>query len=326
MRSRDRLRWVTAGMAGALLVGMMAYAAPVLADPQDDQQDDPELEQQIDPDQEVSEDETALDLGHVDMGPRFQDGEWTLMVHDDTELAGSVWRYLDRTVVEVLDASQVTVPDDDEYSFLGAEPGEDVHVIPQTQNPEVVWLGWNTQDPEVMSQVDRGATLTMGHVTGPGELVVYLQAGGFGEPDVLWDSREAPGQDLWVDVNTHTHANWVFTEPGVYLVEITATADLIDGEAVSDTQHVRFAVGDETDTEEAMTAEPEDAPAGSDTENGDNESDSGIPAMVWWIALAVVIVLALVSAAVIVVVRGRRAKRKALAERDDHAGGDRGSS
>jgi len=314
-RSRGRIRRITAGTAVALLVAVTAYAAPALADPQDDQQDDPELQQQIDPDQEVAEDETVLDLGHVDMGPRFQDGEWTLMVHDDTELAGSVWRYLDRTVVQVLDASQVTVPEDEEYSFLGAEPGEKVHVVPQTQNTDVVWLGWNTQDPEVMDQLDRGVTLTMGHVTGPGDLLVYLQAGGFGEPDVLWDSREASGQDLWVDVNTHTHANWVFTEPGVYLVEITATADLIDGETVSDTQYLRFAVGDETDAQEAMTAEPEKAPEGSDGANTEDDGESAISSAVWWIALTVVIVLLLATVVVVVVVRARRAKRRALSER-----------
>ncbi|OUZ07628.1 hypothetical protein BHE97_16130 [Aeromicrobium sp. PE09-221] len=300
------------------MIAALIHAGPVHADPQDDQQDDPELEQQIDPDQDVATDETTLETGHVDMGPRFTDGEWTLMVHDDTALDGSVWRYLDRTVMRVLDAGQLTVPDDEAYSFLGAEPGSEVHVVPQTQNADVVWLGWNTQDPEVISRVDRGVTLTMGNVTGPGELLVYLQAGGFGEPDILWDSREAPGQDLWVDVNTHTHANWVFTEPGVYLVQLTATADLIDGASVEDTQYVRFAVGDDTDVDEALTAEAEETPpAGDGDDAAQDDAGAGIPSMVWWIALSVVVVLLLALAVVVSLIRGRRAKQRALAGRNE---------
>ncbi len=317
MRTSHFRRSLTA-LAGVLAIGALTYAVPAHADPQDDQQDDPELEQQIDPDQDLMTDEAALDAGHVDMGPRFQDGEWTLMVHDDTALEGSVWRYLDRTVMRVLDAGQLTVPDDEAYSFLGVEPGAEVHVVPQTQNADVIWLGWNTQDPEVMSRVDRGVTLTMGHVTGPGELMVYLQAGGFGDPDVLWDSRGAPGQDLWVDVNTHTHANWVFTEPGIYLVELTASADLVDGETVEDTQFVRFAVGDDTDVAETLTVEPEET---SDDAGGDDEAqedaDSQVPAMVWWMALALVVVFLLVLAVAVSLIGGRRAKQRALAGRDE---------
>ncbi|MBM9463637.1 choice-of-anchor M domain-containing protein [Aeromicrobium sp. YIM 150415] len=317
MRTSSHFRRIGAALAGTLVIGALICAGPVHADPQDDQQDDPELEQRIDPDQDVATDEVALDAGHVDMGPRFSDGTWTLMVHDDTAVEGSVWRPLDRTVMRVLDAGQLTVPEDEAYSFLGVDPGAQVHVVPQTQNPEVVWLGWNTQDPQVMSRVDRGVTLTMGDVTGPGELLVYLQAGGFGDPDVLWDSREAPGQDLWVDVNTHTHANWVFTEPGVYLVELTATADLVDGDRVEDTRYVRFAVGDDTDVDEALAAEPDETTA-HDTggDEAQENSDPAVPALLWWAALAVVVVLLLALAVVLSLIRGRRAKRRALAGRD----------
>jgi hypothetical protein len=44
----------------------------------------------------------------------------------------------------VLDQAQLSVPDDPAYAFVGADPGTTVGVVPQTQNPEVVWLGWNT--------------------------------------------------------------------------------------------------------------------------------------------------------------------------------------
>src|SRR5687767_7413562 len=142
--------------------------------------------------------------GHVDVGPRFVDGRFTLQVYDDP-----TWRPIDDVVLQVRDEAILSVPDDPAYGFLKQKPGTELFVIPQTQNPDVVWLGWNTQDPEVMETIDRGVTMTIAGVQGPGTLDVYLQSGDFAEPDVLWP------EPLWVDVNTHTHANWVFTKPGV---------------------------------------------------------------------------------------------------------------
>lgn len=305
------LVWGTA----ALLVGLLGPAAPVAA--LSAQSDDPDLEQQIDPDQEVASDEAVLVEGHVDLGPRFDGGAWTLMVHDDTRIEGSVWRRLENTALHVLDAARLQVPDDEAYAFLGVDPGAQVHVVPQTQNAEVVWLGWNTQDPEVMSRIDRGVTLTLTGVTGPGDLIVYLQAGGFGPPEVLWDSREGSGQDLWVDVNTHTHANWVFTEPGVYLVEITASADVTDGSTVSDAQHLRLAVGSDVDPAEALSAEPDpsEAPAEAD-EAAVAEDERGEANRLLWIAIGAAVVGGLLLGALLATLRARAAKRRALGEPD----------
>ena len=49
-----------------------------------------------------------------------------------------------------------------------------VHVVPQTENREVVWIGWNTQDPGVMEAIARGVTMNLLGVQGPGSVVVYL--------------------------------------------------------------------------------------------------------------------------------------------------------
>lgn len=220
--------------------------------------DDPALDQTLDADLRVVDGSGVLETGHVDMGPRFVDGTWRLLVHDDAARtdpsAASVWRTPERTVLRVVDAAVQQVPDDPAYAFVGAEPGADVWVVPQTQDPDVVWLGWNTQDPEVMASVDRGVTLGLRGVQGPGTMTVYLQSGTFGAPQVLWDSRAAGPQDVWVDVNTHTHASWVFTAPGVYLVQVEVAADLLDGSRATDTQVLRVAVGSATSTDEAAAA------------------------------------------------------------------------
>ncbi|MDR2252974.1 MAG: choice-of-anchor M domain-containing protein, partial [Bifidobacteriaceae bacterium] len=242
----------TAGALATLLaLGLLATPSVAVAE------DDPNLDQTLD-ELAIARGQRVLQAGHIDMGPKYDDGSWRFLIHDDVAKADanatSVWRYPAETVFHVLDAAKLTVPDDPAYEFLGAAPGSEVYVVPQTQNPEVVWVGWNTQDPQVMETIDRGITLSLGGVQGPGVMTVYLQSGSFGEPQLLWDSRAAGAQPIWVDVNTHTHANWVFTEPGVYLVDLTADADLIDGTHVSDTQRIRFAVGAATAPDDAFAA------------------------------------------------------------------------
>lgn len=283
------------------------------------------LEQQIDADQAIVDDQASLVAGHVDVGPRFVDGDtWRLLIHDDAARddseATSVWRYPDRTVFEVVDDAILTVPDDPAYSFIDAEPGTNVWVLPQTQHPDVVWLGWNTQDPLVMESIDRGITLTLIGFSGPGSLAMYLQSGTFGEPQVLWDSAAERSQPMWVDVNTHTHANWVFTEPGVYMVALRAEADLVDGSSVSDEQVLRFAVGSQTSAADAFAASAEhlgfpvdeqEAGETGDVATTDEEGADGVSTGVV-LAIAAIMLLAAVTVIVILVRRGARTKREVL--------------
>lgn len=277
-------------------------------------------------DLEVVHGTRVLDAGHVDMGPVYVDGEWRFLVHDDLARddpdRASVWRYPDETVFRVGDQARLTQPDDPAYAFTGAAPGDPIWVAPQTQDPEVVWIGWNTQDPQVMETIDRGVTLTLTGVEGPGTATVYLQSGSFGEPDVLWDSRVADPQPLWVDVNTHTHANWVFTEPGTYLVRLTASADLVDGSEVSDTQYVRFAVGTDTAPEDALAATWQgpadplagDAAAPAAAGAAAAADDGGALEQVLVVAV-VVVALALVVGFAVALTRSARARRRVLAAR-----------
>lgn len=307
----------------AAFVASVLLIAPAAAEEEQD------LDQTLDA-LEIVHGDRVLAAGHIDMGPKFDDGQWRFLIHDDVAKADaratSVWRYPAETAFHVLDAAILAVPDDPQYAFLGADPGSDVYVIPQTQYPEVVWLGWNTQDPEVMGAIDRGITLTFRGMEGPGGLTVYLQSGSFGEPEVLWDSRIPEEQSIWVDVNTHTHANWVFTAPGVYRVEVTASAALIDGTEVSDTQVLQFAVGTGTDPQGALDEAGSsrgrgDSAAAEPSENAQTSADTGqpsageqtasplVPVLIGAIAFVVV---AIVLTGVVIVVRGKRLRREAL--------------
>ncbi|MEV5630890.1 choice-of-anchor M domain-containing protein [Micromonospora tulbaghiae] len=299
-------------MLGVLLVLATGPAAARAAQPA------PDLSQSIAADQPLATGRATLTTGHVDIGPRYVDGRWTLLIHDGTQ-AQPVWRNPDETLLRVSDAALQTVPDDPAYAFLGVDAGKQVHVVPQTQNQNVVWLGWNTQDPRVIHTIDRGVTLTLLGVRGPGTLTTYLQSGNLAPPQPLWRSTETKAQPFWAEVNTHTHANWVFSEPGVYLVAVRASADLISGGTATATGTLRFAVGDGTDIEEAFAAQadppaPADPPAAAGDRAGTGEpaGSSRTPLLAALAGSAALLALGLV----LVVVRGRAVRRRVESERD----------
>ena len=201
------------------------------------------LTQTLSAEQPVASGRIEISAGHVDMGPRFNNGKFELMLHDDHG-ESPVWRSLDEVIYRGSDQAILEVPNDPRYSFVGAPAGSKVYVIPQTETKGVIWPGWNTQDPQLVSKLNRGVNLTLEQVSGPGTFSLYLENGNFSAPQVLWSSTKSEPQKLWVEKNTHTHANWVFTAPGEYLLKVTASAELSDGSTVSDTRYLKFAVGD----------------------------------------------------------------------------------
>ncbi|RMI41327.1 choice-of-anchor M domain-containing protein [Streptomyces triticirhizae] len=317
--SLRRARTLAAPLAAPPLVALLfvALLAPAGHADENGTGSGDELNQTVAPDEENVDGQAVLDVGHVDIGPRFVDGAWRVQGRDDSQ-APPVWRALTDVAVRVVDAAVQQAPDNPDFAFLDAEPGSELYVVPQTQHPEVVWLGWNTQDPEVLERVNRGVTLTMHGVEGPGHLAVFLQNGDLGAPEVLWDGDEAGPQELWVDLNTHTHANWVFTEPGVYVVDFEISADLITGESVSDRAPLRFAVGEGTEVADAFAAPTPEAtgppPAAEEPDGAEAASEGGGGSSLSAVLLVVgAVAVALAAAVATVAARGRRARRIAAA-------------
>lgn len=207
-----------------------------------------------------------IQAGHADFGPTLIDGKWKLKIRDDTG-DEPVWRDPENVVFKLGGNSIIPMPDDAAYSFIGEKPGTKLYVIPQTQNPDVPWLGWNTQEGGVLNELDRGANLSLEGVSGPGKLHVYLENGN-NNPQQLWDSTKGYPQNSWIEINAHTHVNWVFSKPGIYHVKLTFSGKLKNGRAVSDTRVLNFAVGDNTDPNAALGA---GAAAGASGSEGDEE-------------------------------------------------------
>ncbi|WP_350274955.1 choice-of-anchor M domain-containing protein [Kribbella sp. HUAS MG21] len=233
-------------------------------------------------------DQVVISNGHVDLGPRFVDGTWTLQLRDDT-VDPAVWRPVENVVLQATARSQVAVPSDPAYAFLG-KAGQKVWVIPQVQQDGVVWPGWNTQDPQVASRVARDVTWSLEGVRGPGTFTLFLNSD-FGKPSPVFDSRKPFPQQTGVDVNTHVHGNWTFDAPGTYLLDVAMTAELTDGQHVTDRRTLRIYAGD-GDARTAFTA-------GQATPTNNTTTTAEAPSKLPWIVgcaglLAVLAVLTIV--------------------------------
>lgn len=326
---------LSALIVSALLV--IAGAPSSFADPSPD----PDLAQSVSAHEEWRGEASEIAVGHVDLGPRLIDGQWRAGLRHDAE-SGAVWRDPNQTVLRVSDAAVMTAPDSADYPFLADVAGKPVYVVPQTQNPGVVWLGWNTQDPAVTATIDRGLTMRVGPVSGPGRAWLFLQSGTFGKPLLLADSGAAPG-DVWIDSGTHVHANWAFSAPGTYTATVTFLGTTTAGEAVAASTTLRFAVGDAASASEALAmaapaAAPADgasassasssgaAPAASGAADPAGSSSSGAASggLPDWAFLAIiaVAVLSLLVIGALVVARSRRSRAEqaaAIAEADSLA-------
>lgn len=318
-------------LVAALLI--IAGAPSSFADPSPD----PDLAQSVSAHEEWRGEAGEISVGHVDLGPRLIDGQWRAGLRHDAE-TGAVWRDPNQTVLRVNDAAIMTAPDSADYPFLADVAGKPVYVVPQTQNPNVVWLGWNTQDPAVTATIDRGLTMRVGPVSGPGRAWLFLQSGTFGKPLPLADSGAAPG-DVWIDSGTHVHANWAFSAPGTYTATVTFLGTTTAGEAVRASTTLRFAVGDAASASEALAmaapaaadaasagasasssgaapAASGAAPASSSSASG--ASSGGLPDWAFLVIIAVVAASLLVIGA-LVVARSRRSRAEqaaAIAEAD----------
>jgi surface-anchored protein len=167
----------------------------------------------------------VLDEGHVDgFAVAVDDGEFDLHVHDDVY---GVERSPAETVLHARPGSQTSIPANPAYSFLGAA-GADIWVLPQVQDSDLLWLGWETE--EIPTGILQGNALQwkLMEVDGPGSFHIFT-TGALGQPTVLFDSDDGLPDTVSLPVGTHAHGNWTFGAPGQYTVTFQAIGTLADG-------------------------------------------------------------------------------------------------
>ncbi|MCI5825352.1 MAG: choice-of-anchor M domain-containing protein [Arcanobacterium sp.] len=310
---------VAALALGAATVMLPLAAAPAAAD---------DLTQIVDQSEQVVRGKAvSISAGHIDMGPKLVAGKWELLIRDDT-VSPAVWRQPQDVVIRVADSAKMAAPSGEKYAFLPSQAGQDVYVVPQVQAPHVVWIGWNTQDPAIAQSLDRGANLRLLGLKGAGELALFLQDGAFGNPLPMWDSRKSEPQDVWMEANTHVHANWVFTKPGAYTAAIQVIGKDKSQQEHSASATLRFAVGSGV-SDAAVRAAPEPHVAASadgaassageaqapsaGVQNSDSTSFVASPIALAGIIAGGVGVIVLIAALIWASRRSRRLRREALA-------------
>ncbi|MGC7102724.1 choice-of-anchor M domain-containing protein [Amycolatopsis lurida] len=176
----------------------------------------------------------VISAGHVDVvDVDYASGALTVQLLD----SAGVERDPATVELQVLPGARTTVPANSAYSFLGA-PGDPVWILPQTQNPNLLWAGWNSADVP-SGTFASGLQLSLIGVTG-GELAIYTS--GLSGPSVLFDNGNGLPDTRPLAIGAHTHANWAFSGAGTYTVTFRVSGTLSTGATVSDEATYTFTV------------------------------------------------------------------------------------
>jgi surface-anchored protein len=156
---------------------------------------------------------TTYDGSALKLNTRIGTGE-----HREADPAGLIFNLEDKA------SAKVELPDLPPFAFLGS-PGAFVWIAPESQDPELIWPGWDTETiPEGALQGD-AVDLTLLNSQGPGNVEVFFNYDG-SSPTVprLFSSADPAFKTLHQPVGRHVHANWSFSALGTYTLTFQATA------------------------------------------------------------------------------------------------------
>lgn len=206
--------------------------------------------------------------GHFDFGAVLTNGVLSAQIKDD-RTSPAVWKQTGALNFVLGDSARVKMP-----AGMGhvAPAGSEVYLIGATQQAGVPWLGWNTQNSELVNQAAGEATMTLKSLEGPGKMSVFL-SGNFGATGTT--VFNGVGDSFNVPMNTHQHGNWVFTAPGNYSATIEWSVKLKDGSAKTAQGTLGFIVGDAPAAEQGSA--PKDENRTKDSESaGEQTKDTGV--------------------------------------------------
>lgn len=209
---------------------------------------------------EDAEFEVVLTEGHVDIGvvigehdhdededdhdddddhDHEEEAEWDLHVHDHE---GEVEYHADEALLYVGMDAITDRPAGTAYDFIGTDAGESVFVLPATENSDLLFLGLGTEEIEVGTFLDGTLELRLKSVSGPGQFSMWTS--GLEGPEVAMATSDGITEaDLITLLEAgHAHANFGFTEMGLYQITLQASGTLADGDVSEDVTYF-FKVG-----------------------------------------------------------------------------------
>ncbi|UKJ63324.1 TIGR03773 family transporter-associated surface protein [Cellulosimicrobium cellulans] len=184
--------------------------------------------------------------GHFDVGSVVESGRLVAKTKDDRKQPPS-WVDPESLTFRLGDAAKREVPAGADFAFLG-EAGATIWSVGQVQEPNVPWVGWNTQHPSLIEAAAGPVTYTLDRVDGPGKLGVYATGNFGGVGTKYFGTMSGFPRSMTVPLNQHVHGNWAFSEQGVYTVSFTLSVPLKSGGTATDTASLKFSVGDSSGT------------------------------------------------------------------------------
>lgn len=178
---------------------------------------------------------TVIGAGHLDWNAQLVAGKLESLVGDDST-GTRVYRDPASTVLWLKPASKLTLPGG--YGQVGPA-GTVVWQNPQTQNQDLIWLGWST---ELLNAGNASSPVSwsLDSVDGPGTVKVYTTSSFGGVQQMFFDG----GGSYRIPLGVHAHANWAFTDQGIYRLRFTQSVTLPSGQVSTDTETLTIAVGD----------------------------------------------------------------------------------
>lgn len=177
----------------------------------------------------ASQAQTCLWEGHTNVGIVYEFGAWNL--HIGQHEATPPMEYAPNEAILGVDivGAHSTIPANPQFSFLGTA-GSPVWILPQVQDPALLFLGFGTEELEPGLFVNNQVTMSLKAVRAPGQFSVF-ENDMFGNPTVLMNSGDGiTGADfLALPSGGHQHVNWSFSAPGIYEVDFEAAGTLVEG-------------------------------------------------------------------------------------------------
>lgn len=130
-------------------------------------------------------------------------------------------------------------------SIPGLPGGPAGYMLPLSQNSSLIWPGWDTNRTAASGLSDVVINITA--VSGPGPVYLYTSQGAFsGSRPILTHGGYTLPCAIHEPAPAHTHAQWVFSERGVYVLTAHVVArDPATGASLTTAAHTYvFQVGD----------------------------------------------------------------------------------
>ncbi|MCC5835761.1 MAG: choice-of-anchor M domain-containing protein [Opitutales bacterium] len=200
--------------------------------------------------------------GHIDIRVNYGEDGWVIDFHHEelgVRSTDEITLWVRGGESNFALGAQQPMPDNPDLAFIGAQAGDPFWLLPSSEVSWLVWPGFAIEDtdshwfqsyvepdPRVSNTSTQWVTVELLDVDFQGEGSGNLSMWQPG-PNLFWSTHDEPesGNKYYLFRGAHSHMNWAFSQPGLYEIEIQASAipaDDPDSRIYSDPVRIQFYV------------------------------------------------------------------------------------